>query len=322
MNGNNLLEIKDLKISFPYNGGNIQVVRGVDLVIMENDIVGILGESGSGKTVTATSILGLTRYDGGRIDSGEIIYKGTDTDILKLDENSLRKLRGKEISYIFQNPVDTLNPYRKIGKQLEEVQKVHKQPKSKVTIMGILEDLGLERPELIYDMYPSQLSGGQCQRIAIAMSLIGNCKIIIADEPTSSIDASMQGLAIELLRTINKKFNVTIIVITHNFEVVKSLCNKVIIMYGGLIMEKGNVEDIINNPLNPYTKALIECVKSVEVNDKTLYTLEGRAPTPQEFKEECPFLSRCSSKTTECGNGIPALKLHKDGREVRCIQVK
>lgn len=319
MKGKDLLEIKDLRISFPYNGNNIQVVRGIDLKINENDIVGILGESGSGKTVTATSILGLTKYDGGTIDSGEIIYKGA--DILKLSEGDLRNIRGKEISYIFQNPVDTLNPFRKIGKQLEEVQRVHKQKKSKQIIVETLEDLGIDNPKLVYDMYPSQLSGGQCQRIAIAMSLIGNCKIIIADEPTSSIDASMQGIAIELLRKINKKFNVTIIVITHNFEIIKSLCNKVIIMYGGLIMEKGNVEDIVSNPLNPYTKALINCVKSVEDNDKILYTLEGRAPTPQEFKEECPFLSRCGEKAKECICGIPPLKSHEAGREVRCTQV-
>jgi oligopeptide/dipeptide ABC transporter ATP-binding protein len=312
-----LIEVKNLKISFPNNGSNIQVVRGIDYTINQGEILGILGESGSGKTVSATAMIGLTEYDGGKIDDGEIIYDGA--DLTKLPEKELRKIRGREISYIFQNPVDTLNPYRKIGKQLEEVQKVHKDKVSKKNIIGLLLDLGLENPEMIYNMYPKQLSGGQCQRISIAMSLIGKSKIIIADEPTSSIDASMQGMALELLRTVNSKYGVTLVVITHNLEVVKNLCNSVMVMYGGLIMEKGQVEDVLDNPVHPYTRELMNCANSMNKNDRILYTLDGKTPNPQELKDECPFYSRCKSKSEACLDGIPKLRSIDNGRVIRCI---
>lgn len=319
MNENNLLEIRNLKISFPYGNKEIQVVRGINLAIEKNEIVGILGESGSGKTVTATSMLGLTKIDGGNIDSGEIHYNGI--NILKLAEKELRNIRGHEISYIFQNPVETLNPFRKIGKQLEEVQRVHKEKVSKQNILKLLYDLGLENAEIIYEMYPSQLSGGQCQRISIGMSLIGKAKIIIADEPTSSIDASMQGVVLDLFSEVNQKYGVAMFIITHNFEIVKNLCNRVAVMYGGLVMEQGKILDVLKNPIHPYTKELINCSKSMSKSDKKLYTLEGKTLSPQEFRNECPFFSRCKNRTEKCKTGIPELNILENGREIRCINV-
>lgn len=319
MSNQKLLEIKNLKISFPFQDKQLEVVRGISLTIEKNDILGILGESGSGKTVTATAMLGLTGYDGGSVDNGEILLNGV--DITKLKEKEWRKIRGKEISFIFQNNVDTLNPYRKIGKQLEEVQRVHKQKLSKAAILDMLGELGLQNPELVYDMYPSQLSGGQCQRVGIAMALIGKAKIIIADEPTSSIDASMQGLVIDLLKRINKKFEVSIVIITHNFEVAKALCSKVVILYGGLLMEQGTASQVIDFPIHPYTKELLNCTKSINERDKVLHTLEGTAQTPLDFREECPFFSRCPVFTEKCRNGIPELKIYEDGRAVRCIRI-
>jgi oligopeptide/dipeptide ABC transporter ATP-binding protein len=319
MEGSKHLNIENLKISFPYGENNIQVIRGVNLYINEHEIIGILGESGSGKTVTASSIIGLSKFDGGIIDCGQIIYE--DMDLLKLSEKQLRNIRGKEISYIFQDSTASLNPYLKIAKQIEEVQKVHKSKVSKKLIIDLLEEIGLENAHVILDMYPSQLSGGQCQRIAIAMALLGNSKIIIADEPTSSVDASMQGIILNLFRKINKKFGVSLILITHNFEIVKDICSRVVVMYGGLVMEQGITTEVMGNPLHPYSKELINCTKSMSDNDEILYTLEGKAPSPQEFRDECPFLNRCSIRNKSCENGIPDIKVFGNGREVRCIRI-
>lgn len=313
-----LLKISNLKISFPYYGKNIQVVRGVDIEVKRGEILGILGESGSGKTVASTSILGLTGENGGKIDSGSICFCGK--NLLSIKEKSLRKLIGEKISYICQNPVDSLNPYRRVGSQIEEVRKIHKEKCTKQMVINILKDVGLSDAEYIYDMYPMQLSGGQCQRIMIAMALINKSSLLIADEPTSSIDASLQALVLDLLRSINEKYGVSIIIITHNFDVVKYLCSRVVIMYGGLVMEEGNVEDVLCNPYHPYTKELISCAKSLDNNDKKLYTLEGKTPGAEELRDECPFYMRCKNKCGDCLIDIPELKHINSTRKVRCIK--
>ena len=315
-----LLKINNLKISFPYSGKSIQVVRGVDIEVKCGEILGILGESGSGKTVTSTSVLGLTGENGGRIDSGSIYFCGK--NLLSIKEKNLRNLIGEKVSYISQNPVDSLNPYRRVGGQIEEVRKIHKEKCTKKMVIDILKDVGLGDAEYIYDMYPMQLSGGQCQRVMIAMALINKSSLLIADEPTSSIDASMQTVVLDLLRNINEKYGVSIIIITHNFDVVRYLCSRVSIMYGGLVMEEGNVNDVLKNPLHPYTKELISCAKSLDNNDKKLYTLDGKTPGAEELKDECPFNRRCKSKCDACNHGIPQLKKIDGTRKARCIKLQ
>lgn len=315
-----LLKINNLKISFPYSGKSIQVVRGVDIEVKCGEILGILGESGSGKTVTSTSVLGLTGENGGRIDSGSIYFCGK--NLLSIKEKNLRNLIGEKVSYISQNPVDSLNPYRRVGGQIEEVRKIHKEKCTKKMVIDILKDVGLGDAEYIYDMYPMQLSGGQCQRVMIAMALINKSNLLIADEPTSSIDASMQTVVLDLLRNINEKYGVSIIIITHNFDVVRYLCSRVSIMYGGLVMEEGNVNDVLKNPLHPYTKELISCAKSLDNNDKKLYTLDGKTPGAEELKDECPFNRRCKSKCDACNHGIPQLMKIDGTRKARCIKLQ
>jgi oligopeptide/dipeptide ABC transporter ATP-binding protein len=311
-----ILVLKNLKVSFNYQGRNIQVVRGVDFEVSEGKIVGILGESGSGKTITALSILGMIRHEDGNYDCGSIYYKGE--DLLRCSEKQMMKIRGKEICYVFQNPVGSLNPFKRVGKQLEEVLKEHGRDYSKEVVIEAMSDVGIDNAEVIYSMYPTQLSGGQCQRIGLAMCIVLRPKIIIADEPTSAIDASIQKKVLELLKDINNKYNTTMIIITHDFDVARIMCDEIVIMYGGLVMESGGVKDILVNPLHPYTKELINCVNSLKGGGERLYTLEGSALTPSEFTDLCPFYERCKKRTDSCKEGIPKLLNIDNERKVRC----
>lgn len=317
MRETSLLKIDNLSISFPYGKSHLQVVRGVDLEVTQGEIVGILGESGSGKTVTATSIIGLTREDSGRIDSGQILFKGK--NILAMTEKAIRKVRGKEISYIFQDPVGSLNPYRKAGKQIEEALKVHDLPCSKRRVLDLMQDVGLDKAETIYDMFPSQLSGGQCQRILIAAAIACQPDLLIADEPVSAIDASLQKKVLELLKAINKEYGTAVIIITHDFAVVEYICDRVVVMYGGLVMETGTVEEVLNTPYHPYTQELLKCVNSLSNNDERLYTLEGRSPGSSEYTRGCPFWTRCKKSTGACQREVPQLLKRAGDRQVRCF---
>lgn len=313
-----LLKVEDLKISFRNGKNYLQVVRGVDLEVGKGEIVGILGESGSGKTVSSNSIIGLIDDEEGRIDSGEIYFNGE--NLLKLSEKEFRKIRGKNISYIFQNPSESLNPYRRVGKQIEEALKAHGLECSKDIVLEVMESVGIDDAGLIYNMYPFQLSGGQCQRVMIAIGVICKPELLIADEPTSSIDASLRKKVLRLLKSINDKYGTSIIIITHDFDVAKFLCDKITIMYGGLVMEQGRMEDILEKPLHPYTRALLKCVNSLDEMEDVLFTLEGRPPSPFEFKDECPFYDRCENRSKMCKQSIPEV-VEYENRKVRCVNL-
>lgn len=319
MENNSALNIKDLKVSFRNNGGFLQVIRGVDIELNEGEILGILGESGSGKTVTASTILRLIEDDTYRIDSGSIVFNNK--ELIGLNDKEMRDIRGKKISYVFQDPTGALNPYKSIGKQLKEVLKVHGESFSKEKIIQGLKKVGIDNGEVIYNMYPWQLSGGLCQRVVIAMSTLCSPEIIIADEPTAAIDASLQKKVLDLFKDIHKKNNTSIIIITHDFDVVKYTCNKVVIMYGGLVMEEGETEEVLKSPKHPYTKELIKCVESLNKNEKELYSLDGKAPSPEEFKNQCPFYDRCKYRNDKCLEKIPDFKI-VGNRKFRCVLEK
>lgn len=314
---NKLIEVKDLKVSFYHETGKVQVVRGFDMCLDSGEIIGILGESGSGKTVSATSILKLEEDDVGTIDSGEVIFQNS--DLLRLPESELRKIRGNRISYIFQNASSALNPFKRIGKQLAEVLKNHKLTVSKELILQALGEVGIEEAEMVYDMYPYQLSGGQNQRIMIAQCIISKPDLLIADEPTSSIDASLRKIVLDLLKEINRRTKMAIIIITHDFDIAKYLCDRLVIMYGGLVVEEGTLDEIFADPFHPYTKELIVCAGSLKRGDDIVYTLEGSPPSPFEFADECPFANRCKVRLPECTSEIPRT-LEIAGRKVRCIR--
>lgn len=314
-----LLKIEDLKVSFCNEGSSIQVVRGFDLEIIRGEIVGIVGESGSGKTVSASSITGLLSKDIASIDSGSVVFE--DKDLVKLSEKELKSIRGKNISYIFQNPAIALNPYKRVGKQLQTILKIHRLPGVKEDIIKTLEGVGIADARRVYDMYPYQLSGGLNQRVMIAECILCKPRLLIADEPTSAIDASVQKKVLDLLKDINKNQETSIIIITHDFDVAKYICDKIIIMYGGLVVEEGLVDDIFNNPLHPYTSELIKCAQALDSDDSNLYSLEGNPPTSYELKEQCPFYERCHIASDQCLKGIPETISIED-RKVRCVRYR
>jgi peptide/nickel transport system ATP-binding protein len=316
MDSNRVLNVNNLKVSFLNGGRFVKVLRGVDMQLNQGEILGILGESGSGKTVTASSILRLINDGSFRIDSGSILFH--DIEITKLKEKEMRAIRGKKISYIFQDAMASLNPYKRVGKQIKEVLKVHGESFTRERIINGMKQAGIESAEVIYNMFPAQLSGGLCQRVLITMNTICAPEIIIADEPTTAIDASLQKKVLELLRDINHKNNSSIIVITHDFDVVKHICHRVLIMYGGLVMEEGTTKEVLENPLHPYTKALLRCVESLNENDEKLYSLDGKAPSPEEFKDQCPFYERCIYKIDKCTTALPEMRTVKN-RKSRCI---
>ncbi|MCK5758191.1 MAG: ABC transporter ATP-binding protein, partial [Clostridiales bacterium] len=282
----NLLEIKNMKVSL-YNGDkSLKIIRGFNLTLNSGEIVGVLGESGSGKTVSSSMIARIYSPLEGKIDNGSIFFKGV--DLANLNEVEMNKIRGKQISYIFQNPSNALNPYKKVGKQLEDLMKTHDLEYSKSLILNVMEEVGLTGVEIVYDMFPFQLSGGQNQRIMICQSILCKPDLLIADEPTSSIDAMLRKKILDLLIKINKKYNMAIIFITHDFDVAKYLCDRLLIMYGGLVVEEGKIENIFANPMHPYTEELIKCASSLDTKEEYLYSLEGSPPIPAEFKDECP----------------------------------
>ena len=316
MDGNRILSVSNLMVSFLSNDRFVRVLRGVDMQLNRGEILGILGESGSGKTVTASSILRLINDGSCRIDSGSILFH--DKEITKLKEKEMREIRGKKISYIFQDAMAALNPYKRVGKQIKEVLKIHGESYEKEKIINAMKETGIENAEVIYNMFPTQLSGGLCQRVLITMNTICCPEIIIADEPTTAIDASLQKKVLELLRDINQKSKSSIIVITHDFDVVKYICHRVLVMYGGLVMEEGTTSEVLENPLHPYTKALLRCMDSLNDNDENLYSLQGKAPSPAEFKEQCPFYERCIYKNDKCLTSIPEMRT-VNHRKIRCV---
>lgn len=290
-----LLEALDLNISFMVQGKNVKVVRGVSYHVKEGELLGILGESGSGKTVISTCAIPALREENLVLNSGDI------------------KLNGKA-SYIFQNATLALNPYKKIKDQLLDSKQYKKE-----TLYNSLIEVGFNNPKDILNLYPHELSGGQCQKIIIAQALMQSPQLLIADEATSSVDQSVKYKILDLLREINKNHGTAIIFISHDFDAVAYLCHRLLIMYGGLIVEEGKLEEITKEPLHPYTKELYKCAKSFETSGENLYTMVGSPINPAEFREECPFLSRCSKSQEKCKTKIPDLIELDGGRKVRCV---
>ncbi|MBN1634346.1 MAG: ABC transporter ATP-binding protein [Ignavibacteria bacterium] len=298
-----------------------KAVDNVSFDIYEGEIVGMVGESGSGKSVTAYSILRLIQEPVGKIVSGNIIFKGN--DLMKLPEDEIRKYRGKEISMIFQEPMTALNPVMKIGKQITEVlfehEKISKTDALERTL-DMLKLTGLPEPERRIFEYPHQLSGGMCQRVIIAMALICNPPLIIADEPTTALDVTIQAQILELIKNIMSERNHTsMLLITHNLGIVSDLCKRVIVMYGGTIQEIAGVPDIFNVPKHPYTVALLESVPAAgEKTEGKLKTIPGVVPGLLEMPSGCKFCSRCTKVMDICREIEPDLKQLSENCFVRC----
>lgn len=314
-----LLKLENLRVAFKRGKGlpPLQVVRGVDLEIGRGEIVGVVGESGSGKSVTALSLARL--HDGGHavVDADRLEFDGM--DLLNATEKELCGLRGKRMAYIFQNPVEALCPHMRIKDQFKEGFEIHGMDVGvhMSEVAGLLVQMGLEDAPLILDKYPHQLSGGQAQRVMIAMAVSLRPDLLIADEPTSAIDASLSQVIVELLRVVNETYGISILLITHDFDLARSLSHKLMVFYGGLVMESRPTA-MFGHGRHPYSKALIGCVESLNSGDERLTTLPGAPPEPTDFKDACPFAERCGSVTPECLAAIPSL-VEDEGGIIRCI---
>jgi len=304
-----LLQVKDLGVEFAMDDGVVRAVDRVSFDLEEGEVLGIVGESGSGKSVTNLALMGLLPRPPARITSGEILFNKR--DLLKLSEARMRAIRGKDISMIFQDPFTSLNPYLKISTQLMEVLETHSNmtpAAAKRRCLDILTQLGVPEPEIRFNSYPHQLSGGLKQRIMIAMSLLLEPKLLIADEPTTALDVTIQAQILELLKQINQDHGTSIILITHDMGVVAGLCDRVQVMYGGRIVERGTVDDVFYRTKHQYTRGLLESIPSVDIEPGArLKPIPGSPPDLTELGDFCAFWPRCPKAGEPCRSKRPPI---------------
>lgn len=321
MSNQPILQINDLKVAFQSGKKSVPAVDGISFELKKGEILGIVGESGSGKSVTSLTAMGLIPSPPGKIEKGEIIFDGK--DLTGLSEKEWRKIRGNQISMIFQEPMTSLNPLFTIGNQLKEAISLHtKLSKAEVKVRSIelLRLVGIPRAEGILQEYPHQLSGGMRQRVMIAMAMACNPKVLIADEPTTALDVTIQAQILALMKDLNKKTDTSIILITHDLGVVAEICERVIVMYSGQIVEQGDVKTILKDPQHPYTKGLLKSVPDLRGKKDRLYSIPGSVPAPGTIKKGCRFAARCAESFGQCHEDTPALyKTEKLGHVVRCF---
>ena len=314
-----LLEIKNLKINFKTYQGTVQAVDIDYFSIGRGEYVGLVGETGCGKSVTTLAILRLLPPSG-RVVSGEILFKGE--DLLKKSLKEMENIRGKQISIVFQNPSSSLNPVFTVGEQITRILMLHqnlKKEEAKRKAVKILSLVRLPNPYKILDRYPHELSGGMCQRVMIAMALSCNPDLLIADEPTTALDVTIQAQILKLMRELKDKIGASILLITHDLSVVAQLCDKVAVMYAGRIVEQGKVRDIFKKPLHPYTRGLLEAIPVVGKREKRLKGIEGFVPDMLNPPPGCRFHPRCPYATEICNVKSPDSFHVENGHYVSCF---
>ncbi|NLD17781.1 MAG: ABC transporter ATP-binding protein [Tissierellia bacterium] len=316
----NLLEIKKLFVEYTVDEEVVKAVSDLSLNIKKGESLGLVGETGAGKTTTALSIIGLVPDPPGKIVEGEILYKNE--DLRKYSEKQMRRVRGSEISMIFQDPMTSLNPVISVGDQIQEVILLHKKiSRADATIEAIktLELVGI--PGSRYDEYPHQFSGGMKQRIVIACALACNPNLLIADEPTTALDVTIQAQVLVLIEKLKKEFNTSLLMITHDLGVVAEICDRVGVMYAGSIVEMGAIRDVYENPLHPYTKGLFNSLPRLNDLRKRLEPIPGAMPNPTDLSAGCSFAPRCKFKSKECDCSKPQLLEITSGHLVSCFKV-
>lgn len=314
-----ILEVKNLKTHFFTDKGVVKAVDGVSFEVKESKTLGIVGESGCGKSITAMSLMRLLSKPG-RIVDGQILYKGD--DLVNFEEEAMRMIRGNEISIIFQEPMTSLNPVFTIGYQIMEVVILHQKisnEEARAKAIEMLKIVGIPRAEKIVDEYPHQLSGGMRQRVMIAMALACQPRILIADEPTTALDVTIQAQILELMNDLKNKLNTAIIIITHDLGVIAEMADDVIVMYSGKIVEKTSVNRIFAEPTHPYTLGLLASVPKINVDAEFLDSIEGSVPNPLKLPEGCHFNPRCKFATEQCRREEPVLKELSPGHYVSCF---
>ena len=315
-----LVEFKDVHTYFYTEAGTVKAVNGVSYKIKEGETVCVVGESGCGKSVTALSLMRLIAAPQGEIVKGNINFDGK--DITSLSEEEIMSIRGNDISMIFQEPMTSLNPVFTVGNQIMESIILHqkldkKQARDKAIEMITL--VGIPRAEAIVDSYPHELSGGMRQRIMIAMALSCNPKLLIADEPTTALDVTIQAQILDLMRDIKQKTQTSIMLITHDLGVVAEMADYVVVMYAGKVIEEGPVNDIFKNPLHPYTRGLLKSKPVINQETDRLYSIPGQVPNPIGMKDSCYFHERCEHCMEVCKTQIPTIKYYDEQHKISCF---
>ncbi len=320
MSNNNLLEVHNLKVRFATQDGEVEAVNGVNFSLAAGDTLGIVGESGSGKSQTVLSIMGLLAGNGKA--TGKVVLNGR--DLLTMNTRELNVVRGSNIGMIFQDPMTSLNPYLRISTQLTESLMIHRGMSKKEALARAIEVLDAvhipdARNRVHY--YPHEFSGGMRQRVMIAMALMCKPELIIADEPTTALDVTVQAQILRLLDELKRDFGVAIILITHDLGVVAGLCDNVMVMYGGQVMETASLNDIFNNPRHPYTRGLLKSVPRLDENEHgRLLTIPGNPPDLMHLPAGCPFSPRCVDATEQCRTERPLLRYQDDDSARACLR--
>ena len=331
---NNIIELDDLHTSFFTDRGTVKSVDGVSFSIPKNKILGVVGESGCGKSVTSLSIMQLVQAPQGQVTGGRISFnsdalgysengKKLGYDIAKMPTEVMHKIRGKDITMIFQEPMTSLNPVFTIGYQLDEVSFLHTPEKTKEEVKAysieMLNKVGISMPERVYSAYPHELSGGMRQRVMIAMALAGNPKLIIADEPTTALDVTIQAQILELLKDLQRNQGCSIMLITHDLGVIAEMADEVVVMYAGKVIERGTASEIFHNPLHPYTIGLQKSKPLITSDsNEPLYSIPGQVPNPINLPNTCYFKNRCSKCTAKCNGEYPHEIKYNDEHYVSC----
>ena len=323
MSSENVLEVKDLKTYFFTSRGVVKAVDGVNFTIKERETLGLVGESGCGKTITCLSILRLVPAPAGRTVGGEIIFEGQ--DLLSKSEGEMRNIRGSKISMILQDPMVSLNPLYTTGDQVAEPVKIHQKLTPQLAwekAKEMLSRVKIPSPEVRMKDYPHQMSGGMRQRVVGAMVLSCQPRLLIADEPTTSLDVTIQAQFLKLLKELQQQQNFAMIMVTHDLGIVAKVCDRVAVMYAGKIIENGDVREIFYHPAHPYTKALLGSLPKMDVKEEKLYTIEGQPPELHDLPPGCRFSPRCPSVMEICRKEYPPQFTIKDSHLVRCWLLK
>jgi len=318
-----MLEIRDLSLTVSIEGRCVEAVSGVSLQLEEGRVLGLVGESGCGKSLTAQAILRLGEHQGVEKSCGDILLDGN--SLFEVDDESLRRIRGGRIAMIFQEPMTALNPVFSIGSQIIEVIRLHlglNQQQAIARAIELLGDVGMQDADQVLKQYPDALSGGMRQRVLIAMSMAADPDYIIADEPTTALDVSVQKRIISLLLNLQKQRNLGLLLVTHDFGLVAELCDDVAVMYAGQIVETGAVADIFDHPSHPYTRALMGCRPEVFSTGQSLSVIPGQVPPPGRWPRGCHFAERCALAKADCSQMIAVDAWQKHGHSARCIHVK
>ena len=315
-----LLEIQDLRVLFPVHKKWLPAVDGVNLSIRPGEITGVVGESGSGKSVMSQSILRLRDHDTAVKYEGEILFEGE--NLLKKPLDQMRGIRGERISIIFQDPLNSLSPVHTVGMQLSEILMLHKsmtKQEARERVVQMLEMTGIPNPENCIRKYPYELSGGMQQRVMIAMALACEPKLLIADEPTTALDVTIQEQILHLIRELNEKLGMSVLFITHDMGAVAQLCHSVKVMYLGQVVESASTERLFENPLHPYTRGLLACIPHLQVErGKSLPVISGTVPPLSKIPQGCHFCTRCEDKDERCEKEQPPLVEAEPGHLVKC----